>query len=70
MFHKIGWYPYYSYQDRNKATEVPQMTTPRFDEVLDHLSGGSAFSLFDFFLGLTRLTIHPNTIPPKVLYPK
>ena len=49
-------------QKLNKVTEIPQIATPRVDEVLDTLSGGSFFSVFDLFSGFTQLTIHPDTI--------
>ena len=52
-----------NYQKLNKVTEIPQITTPRVDEVLDTLGGGSVFSVFDLFSGFTQLTIHPETIP-------
>ena len=52
-----------NYQKSHKVTEIPQITIPRVDEVLDTLGGGSVFSVFDFFSGLTQLTIHPDTIP-------
>ena len=47
----------------NKVTQIPQITIPRVDEVLDTLGGGSVFSVFDLFSGFTQLTIHPDTIP-------
>ena len=47
----------------NKVTEIPQIATPRVDEVLETLGGGSVFSVLDLFSELTQLTIHPNTIP-------
>ena len=50
-------------QKLNKVTETPQIVIPRVDEVLDNLGGGSVFSVFDLFSGLTQLTIHPDTIP-------
>ena len=46
-----------------KVTEIPQITIPRVDEVLDTLGDGSVFSVFDLFSGFTQLTIHPDTIP-------
>ena len=52
-----------NYQKLNKVTEIPQITIPRVDEVLDTLGGGSVFSVFDVFSGFTQLTIHPDTIP-------
>ena len=52
-----------NYQKLNKVTEIPQITIPRVDEVLDTLGGGSVFSVFDLFSGFTHLTIHPDTIP-------
>ena len=52
-----------NYQKLNKVTEIPQITIPRVDEVLDTLGGGSVFSVFDLFSGFTQLTIHPDTIP-------
>ena len=52
-----------NYQKLNKVTEIPQAAIPRVDEVLDTLGGGSVFSVFDLFSGLTQLTIHPDTIP-------
>ena len=52
-----------NYQKQNKVTEIPQITIPRVDEVLDTLGGGSVFSVFDPFSGFAQLTIHPNTIP-------
>ena len=51
-----------NYQKLNKVTEIPQIAIPRVDEVLDTLGGGSVFSVFDLFSGLTQLTIHPDTI--------
>ena len=38
-----------NYQKLNKVTEIPQITIPRVDEVLDTLGGGSVFSVFDLF---------------------
>ena len=52
-----------NYQKLNKVTEIPQIAVLRVDEVLDTLGGGSVFSVFDLFLGFTKLTIHPDTIP-------
>ena len=52
-----------NYQKLNKVTEIPQIAIPRVDEVLDTLGGGSVFSVFDLFSGLTQLTIHQETIP-------
>ena len=52
-----------NYQKLNKVTEIPQIATPRVDEVLDTLGGGSIFSVFGLFSGFTQLTIHPDTIP-------
>ena len=52
-----------NYQKFNKVTEIPQIAIPRVDEVLDTHGGGSVFSVFDLFSGLTQLTIHPDTIP-------
>ena len=52
-----------NYQKLNKVTEIPQIAIPRVDEVLDTLGGGSVFSVFDLFSGLTQLTIHPDTTP-------
>ena len=52
-----------NYQTLNKVTEIPQIAIPRVDEVLDTLSGGLVFSVFDLFSGFTQLTIHPDTIP-------
>ena len=40
-----------NYQNLNKVTEIPQITIPRVDEVLDTLGGGSVFSVFDLFSG-------------------
>ena len=47
----------------NEVTEIPQITTPRVDELLDTHGGGSVFSVFDLLSGFTQLAIHPNTIP-------
>ena len=51
-----------NYQKLNKVTEIPQIATPRVDEVLDTLGCGSVFSLFDLSSGFTQLTIRPDTI--------
>ena len=53
----------FNYQKLNKVTEIPQIATPRVDEGLDTLGGGSIFSVFDLFSGFTQLTIIPATIP-------
>ena len=58
-----------NYQKLNKVTEIPQITMPRVDEVLDTLGGGSVFSVFDLFSGFTQLTIHPDTIPLTAFCP-
>ena len=55
-----------NYQKLNKVTEIPQIAIPCVNEVLDTLGGGSLFSVFDLFWGLTQLTIHPDIIPPTV----
>ena len=47
-----------NFQKQNKVSEIPQIATPRVDEVLDTLGGGSGFSVFDLFSGFTQLTIH------------
>ena len=52
-----------NYQKLNKVTKIPHIAIPRVVEVLDTLSGGSVFSVFDLFSGLTQLTIHPDIIP-------
>ena len=52
-----------NYQKLNKVTEIPQIAIACVDEVLEILGGGSVFSVFDFFSGLTQLTLHPDTIP-------
>ena len=55
-----------NYQKLNKVNEILQIAIPRVDEVLDTLGGGSVFSVFDLFSGITQLTIHPDTIPLTV----
>ena len=50
-------------QKLNKVTEIPQIAIPRVNEVLDTLSRGSVFLVFDLFSGFTQLIIHPDTIP-------
>ena len=57
-----------NYRRLNKVTEIPQITIPRVDEVLDTLGGGSVFSVFDLFSGFTQLTIPPDTIPLIAFY--
>ena len=52
-----------NYLKLNKVTEIPQITIPCVDEVLDTLGGGSVFSVFDLFSGFTQLIIHADTIP-------
>ena len=52
-----------NYQKLNKVTEIPQITIPRVDEVLDTLGGDSVLSVFDLFSGFTQSTIHPDIIP-------
>ena len=42
-----------NYQKLNKVTEIPQISIPRVDEVLDTLGGSSVFSVFDLFSGFT-----------------
>ena len=56
-----------NYQKLNKVTEISQIAIPRVDEVLDTLSGGSVFSVFDLFSGFIQLTIHPDIIPLTAL---
>ena len=51
-----------NYQKLNKVNEIPKISIPRVDEVLDTLCGGSVFSVFDLFSGFTQLTIQPDTI--------
>ena len=55
-----------NYQNLNTVTEIPQITIPRVDEVLDTLGGGSVFAVFDPSSGFTQLRIHPDTIPLTV----
>ena len=52
-----------NYKNLKKVTEIPQIATPRVDEVLDTLGGGSVFSVFDLFSRITQLTVNPDTIP-------
>ena len=40
-----------NYQKLTKITEIPHITIPRVDEVLDTLGGGPVFSVFDLFSG-------------------
>ena len=45
-----------------KVTEITRITTPRAEEALDALGGGSVLLVFVLFAGFTQLTIHPYTI--------
>ena len=61
---KIWRHPYHrQLPETEEGLQIPQITIPRVDEVLDTLGGGFVFSVFDLFSGFTQLTVYLDTIP-------
>ena len=52
-----------NYMKRNQISKVGQLPIPRVDQVLDSLSSGRVFSLFDLVSSFHKITAHKDTAP-------
>ena len=52
-----------NYKKLDQISSLSQLPIPRVDQILDSLSKGRVFSLFDLLSSFHQITAHKNTVP-------